>query len=213
MSIISVKDAKKHFKKYYRESGLLNAVKSFFHRRYETINAIKNISFTVKEGEILGYLGPNGAGKSTMIKLLTGILYPDGGEIKVMGFEPFKDREKYVQHIGVVFGQKSTLDWNLPAVDSFNLSKAIYQIPDKDFEKRVKWLSKELDVEEISKTLVRSLSLGERMKCEFINAMLHSPKILFLDEPTIGLDVLPEKIRNIKRRRQGGGDDRDFNNP
>jgi ABC-2 type transport system ATP-binding protein len=201
MDIIFVKDVKKDFKKYSRESGLLNAVKSFFHREYEVVNAIRNASFSVKKGEILGYLGPNGAGKSTMIKLLTGILYPDSGKIEVMGFEPFKDREKYVQNIGVVFGQKSTLDWNLPAVDSFNLSRAIYQIPKKNFDKKLKELLEELDVEKISKTLVRNMSLGERMKCEFINAMLHNPKILFLDEPTIGLDIVAkEKIRSIIKK-------------
>ncbi len=201
MDIIKVENVKKDFKKYSRESGLWNALKSFFHREYEVINAIRTTSFGVEKGEILGYLGPNGAGKSTMIKLLTGILYPDTGKIEVMGFEPFKDREKYVQNIGVVFGQKSTLDWNLPAVDSFNLSRAVYQIPKKDFDKRLKELSEALDVEKVSKTLVRNMSLGERMKCEFINAMLHNPKILFLDEPTIGLDIVAkEKIRGLIKK-------------
>jgi len=201
MDIITVNNVKKSFKKYSREQGLLNAIKSLFHREYEVVNAVKNVSFSVEKGEILGYLGPNGAGKSTMIKILTGILYPDSGTIKVLDYTPFDDREKYVQHIGVVIGQKSTLDWNLPAIDSFYLSQAIYQVPKKEFEKNLKELTELLEVKEVSKTLVRNLSLGERMKCEFINSMLHNPKILFLDEPTIGLDVVAkERIRTFIKK-------------
>ncbi|MFA5303106.1 MAG: ATP-binding cassette domain-containing protein [Candidatus Nanoarchaeia archaeon] len=207
MEIISVVGIKKSFKKYSREQGLWNAIKSLFHREYETVDAIKKVSFSVEKGEIIGYLGPNGAGKSTVIKMLTGILYPDIGSIKVLGYIPFEDREKYVQNIGVVMGQKSTLQWNLPAVDSFYLSQAIYQIPKKDFEKNLNELTEALEVKKISKTLVRNLSLGERMKCEFINCMLHNPKIIFLDEPTIGLDIVAkEKIRNfIKKVNQERG--------
>lgn len=201
MEIISVVGIKKSFKKYSREQGLWNAIKSLFHREYESVDAIKKVSFNVEKGEIIGYLGPNGAGKSTVIKMLTGILYPDIGTIKVLGYTPFEDREKYVNHIGVVMGQKSTLQWNLPAVDSFYLSQAIYQIPKKEFEKNLNELTEVLDVKEISKTLVRNLSLGERMKCEFINCMLHNPKIIFLDEPTIGLDIVAkEKIRNFIKK-------------
>jgi len=207
MEIISVVGIKKSFKKYSREQGLWNAIKSLFHREYETVDAIKKVSFSVEKGEIIGYLGPNGAGKSTVIKMLTGILYPDIGSIKVLGYIPFEDMEKYVQNIGVVMGQKSTLQWNLPAVDSFYLSQAIYQIPKKDFEKNLNELTEALEVKKISKTLVRNLSLGERMKCEFINCMLHNPKIIFLDEPTIGLDIVAkEKIRNfIKKVNQERG--------
>jgi viologen exporter family transport system ATP-binding protein len=201
MEIISVNGIKKTFKKYSREQGLLNAIKSLFHREYESVEAIKKVSFNVEKGEIIGYLGPNGAGKSTVIKMLTGILYPDKGFIKVLGYTPFDDREKYVQNIGVVMGQKSTLQWNLPAVDSFYLSQAIYQIPKKEFEKNLKELTEVLDVKKISKTLVRNLSLGERMKCEFINCMLHNPKIIFLDEPTIGLDIIAkENIRKFIKK-------------
>jgi ABC-2 type transport system ATP-binding protein len=201
MEIISVCGIRKSFKKYSREQGLWNAIKSLFHRKYESIDAVKNASFGVEKGEILGYLGPNGAGKSTVIKMLTGIIYPDFGTINVLGYNPFNDREKYVQHIGVVMGQKSTLNWNLPAIDSFYLSKAIYQIPKAEFEKNLDELTELLEVKEISKTLVRNLSLGERMKCEFINCMLHNPRIIFLDEPTIGLDIVAkEKIRNFIKK-------------
>ena len=201
MEIINAKGIKKSFRKYSREQGLWNAIKSLFHREYELVDAIKNISLCVEKGEILGYLGPNGAGKSTVIKILTGILYPDAGSIEVLGYIPFDDREKYVQNIGVVMGQKSTLSWHLPAIDSFYLTRAIYQIPKKDFEKNLDELTELLEVKAVSKTLVRNLSLGERMKCEFINCMLHNPKILFLDEPTIGLDVVAkEKIRNFIKK-------------
>jgi ABC-2 type transport system ATP-binding protein len=201
MDIIRVCNIKKSFKKYSREQGLWNAIKSLFYREYKTVDAIKNVSFCAKKGEILGYLGPNGAGKSTVIKMLTGIIYPDSGTIDVLGFSPFNDREKYVQNIGVVMGQKSTLNWNLPALDSFYLSQAIYQISKGEFEKNLKELMELLDVKEISKTLVRNLSLGERMKCEFINCVLHNPKIIFLDEPTIGLDIVAkEKIRNFIKK-------------
>ncbi|MDD4352875.1 MAG: ATP-binding cassette domain-containing protein [Candidatus Nanoarchaeia archaeon] len=201
MEIITVKKIKKSFKKYTREQGLWNAIKSLFQREYKLVEAIRNISFSVEKGEILGYLGPNGAGKSTVIKILTGILYPDSGSIEIMGYVPFDDREKYVQNIGVVMGQKSTLSWSLPAIDSFYLTQAIYQISKKDFEKNLNELTELLEVKEISKTLVRNLSLGERMKCEFINCILHNPKIIFLDEPTIGLDVVAkEKIRNFIKK-------------
>lgn len=205
--IITVSNLSKSFKKFERSAGLMQALKSVFKRSYITTNAVSNVSFSVKKGEIIGYLGPNGAGKSTVIKMLTGILYPDSGKIDSLGFNPFDDRERYVANIGAVFGQKSILWFDLPAIDTFNLQKTIYQIPEKDFNKRLNEMTELLNVKDISKTPVRNLSLGERMRCEFIASMLHNPKIIFLDEPTIGLDVVAkEKIRGfIKRLNKDNG--------
>jgi len=200
-NIITVSDLNKYFKKFERSVGLISALKSVFKRNYITVNAVNNVSFEVKKGEILGYLGPNGAGKSTVIKMLTGILYPSSGEINSLGFIPWKDREKYVANIGAVFGQKSILWHDLPAIDTFNLQKTIYEIPDDEFNKRLNEMTELLNVRDISKTPVRNLSLGERMRCEFIASMLHNPKIIFLDEPTIGLDVVAkEKIRGFIKK-------------
>ncbi len=199
--IITVKKLKKNFKKFKRETGLWNAIKSLFYREYETIKAVKEFNLEVNKGEIIGLIGPNGAGKSTIIKMLTGILHPDEGEIKCLNYTPWLEREKYVKNIGVVFGQKTTLWWDLPAVDSFELNKDIYEVSEKEFRKRLNELTELLEVKDISKTQVRKLSLGERMKCEFINSVLHKPKILFLDEPTIGLDVVAkEKIREFIKK-------------
>lgn len=199
--VITVKDLRKTFRKYEREAGFLSALKSIFKRKYITVEAVKGVSFEVKKGEILGYIGPNGAGKSTVIKMLTGVLYPTSGEIKALGYTPWKDREKYVANIGAVFGQKSILWWDLPAIDTFNLQKTIYQIPEYEFKKRLNEMVELLNVKDIAKTPVRNLSLGERMRCEFIASMLHNPKIVFLDEPTIGLDVVAkEKIRGFIKK-------------
>jgi ABC-2 type transport system ATP-binding protein len=200
-AIINVENLNKSFKKYSREKGLWAAFKSLFHREYEVVNAVNNVSFEVKKGEILGYLGPNGAGQSTVIKMLTGIMHPNSGNAKSLGFTPWLQREKYVQNIGVVFGQKSTLWWDLPAIDTFELNRNIYSVPRERFNKRLNMMVDLLDVKDISKTPVRKLSLGERMRCEFINSMLHDPKIVFLDEPTIGLDVVAkEKIRQFIKK-------------
>lgn len=192
-NIIEVKGLNKSFKKYSRDKGLFNAFKSLFKREYKTIKAVDNVSFNVKKGEILGYLGPNGAGKSTVIKMLTGILYPDKGEVNALGYNPWEDREDYVKNIGVVLGQKSTLWWDLPAIDTYELNKDIYEIPEDDFKKRLEELTELLEVKDITRTPVRKLSLGQRMRCEFINSMLHKPKILFLDEPTIGVDIVAKR--------------------
>ncbi len=198
--LIEVRDLRKVFKKYKRKEGLLNSIKSLFNRKFVEINAVDGLSFSIRKGELVGFLGPNGAGKSTTIKMLTGILHPTSGVVKCLGYEPFKEREKYVKNIGVIFGQKSTLWFNLPPLDSFNLSKDIYGIEEVAFKKRLNRLLDLLDIREISKTPVRRLSLGERMKCEFVNAVLHDPKILFFDEPTIGLDIVAkEKIRDFIR--------------
>ena len=194
MSFISVKHIKKTFKVPIKSSGILGTLKSFFKRKYRYIKAIDDISFSIKKGEIVGYIGPNGAGKSTTIKILSGILVPDSGDVKVAGLIPSKDRKEYVKQIGVVFGQRSQLWWDIPAIDSFNLLKEIYKIPNEQYESTLNELTKLLNLEEILNVPVRNLSLGNRMKCEIAASLLHSPKILFLDEPTIGLDAVSKKV-------------------
>ncbi|MBO5529887.1 MAG: ATP-binding cassette domain-containing protein [Bacilli bacterium] len=194
MSYIVVDGISKTFKVSKRSSGLRSALKSFFKRDYVYVDAVKDISFSIEKGEIVGYIGPNGAGKSTTIKMLSGILLPTAGNIKVNGFNPFKDRRKYVSNIGVVFGQRSQLAWDIPAEDTFDLLKDIYKLSDEKYQKNKKELIKLLNIEEIIKKPVRSLSLGERMRCEICASLLHEPKILFLDEPTIGLDAVSKKI-------------------
>ena len=194
MDIIEVKDLSKEYKIVRRDSGIKNAFRSFIKREYRIVRAVDKVSFSIKKGEIVGYIGPNGAGKSTTIKMLSGILKPDEGIINIMGMDPTVDRIKYVKEIGVVFGQKSQLWWDIPAEDSFDLLKDIYKIPDDEYEKNKQELVKILHLEEIIKSPVRQLSLGERMKCELVASLLHSPKILFLDEPTIGLDAISKVI-------------------
>lgn len=188
--IICVKNISKEFKISKRDAGIKNAIKSFFRRKYKTIQALDDISFNIKKGEIVGYIGPNGAGKSTTIKIMCGILLPTSGECKVDGYIPWKERKEYVKNIGVVFGQRSGLWWDVPPIDSFDLLKDIYNIPQKDYEKKLKELTESLDLEEIVNIPTRQLSLGQRMRCEIAAALLHNPKILFLDEPTIGLDAV-----------------------
>lgn len=198
MSFIIVKDLNKTFKVLKRDSGLINAMKTLFKREYKYIKAVDNVSFTIDKGEIVAYIGPNGAGKSTTIKMLTGILKPDSGEISVDGFDPFKDRVKYVKDIGVVFGQKSQLWWDIPVEDSFLILKEIYKVSDKDYKERRDELVKLLDLDDFIKTPLRQLSLGQRMRCEIAASLLHKPKVLFLDEPTIGLDAVSKiQVRNF----------------
>jgi ABC-2 type transport system ATP-binding protein len=188
--IIDVKNLCKNYKTYKRGETFGDSVKSIFKRDYTHVEALKGVSFSMKKGELTGLIGPNGAGKSTMMKILTGILYPTSGEVKVLGYVPWKERKKYVRNIGAVFGQKSQLIWDIPAIDAFNMNKAIYSIPDKDYRNTLNNLTDILTLGDLIKKPVRQLSLGERMKCEFIMAMLHNPEIVFLDEPTIGLDVV-----------------------
>lgn len=205
-NIISVKNLTKTYKTYKRKSGFKASVKSFFKRETVIINAVKDVSFNINEGDITGILGPNGAGKSTIIKMLAGTLYQTSGEIDIMGFSPARDRLKYVTNIGAVFGQKSQLIWDIPPIDSFLMNKAIYGISDSDYNERLKLLSELFEVTEIMHKPTRVLSLGERMKCEFIMAMLHKPKIVFLDEPTIGLDVIAkQKIREFVKEMNNRG--------
>ena len=188
--VISVRHISKKFKISKREAGLKNAIKSFFKREYKIINSLEDINFSIKKGEIVGYIGPNGAVKSTTIKIMCGILVPTSGECFVNGFVPWKDRKKYVKNIGVVFGQRSGLWWDVPPIDSFELLKDIYEIPQEEYEKKLSELKEYLNLEDILNIPTRQLSLGQRMRCEIASALLHNPKILFLDEPTIGLDAV-----------------------
>ena len=194
MSFIKVDNITKTFKVTKRNSGVKAALKSFFKREHIIIDAVRNISFNIKKGEIVGYIGPNGAGKSTTIKMLSGILLPTAGNIEIMGLNPFKDRKKYVSKIGVVFGQRSQLTWDIPAEDSFDLLRDIYKLDNLEYQKTKKELVSLLDIEDIIKKPVRSLSLGQRMRCEIAASLLHKPEILFLDEPTIWLDTTSKRI-------------------
>jgi len=194
MSFINVNHINKTFKVAKRKSGLKAALKSFFKREYQYIDAVKDISFQIEKGEIVGYIGPNGAGKSTTIKILSGILVPDSGECTINGMTPWKDRKKYVSNIGVVFGQRSQLWWDIPAEDTFDLLKDIYNLSDEEYLKTKNNLIKMLDIEEVVKIPVRQLSLGQRMRCEIAASLIHNPSILFLDEPTIGLDAISKKV-------------------
>ncbi len=194
-NIISVKNLRKTFTVHYKEKeGLVYSMKSLFKRNYKTIVAIDDISFNIKKGEIHGLIGPNGAGKSTTIKILSGILHPTSGEVNVMGLIPSRDRKHYVKNIGVVFGQKGQLTWELPAIDTFALYKEIFKIPTAKYLEKVNFFIETFQIQEIVKKPVRNLSLGERMKCEIICALLHEPQLVFLDEPTIGLDVISKDI-------------------
>lgn len=206
MSMITVENLVKSYTTYKRGSGFGETMKSFFKRTAVEIKAVDDISFEIEKGSICGILGPNGAGKSTTIKMLCGALYPTSGSIDVMGYSPAKDRMKYVHKIGAVFGQKSQLIWDIPPVDSFAMNKAIYDIGKEDYKKRLEEMTELFEIEEVIHKPTRVLSLGERMKCEFVMAMLHQPEIVFLDEPTIGLDVIAKaKIREVvgKMNRNG----------
>ena len=194
MSFIDVKHISKTFKVAKRKSGLFASLKSFFKRNYIYIEAIKDISFQIEKGEIIGYIGPNGAGKSTTIKILSGILVPDNGECRINGLIPWKDREKYTKDIGVVFGQRSQLWWDIPAEDTFDLLKEIYKIDEKEYQKNKEELINLLNIKDIINIPVRNLSLGQRMRCEIAASLIHNPSILFLDEPTIGLDAVSKEI-------------------
>lgn len=205
-AVISVKNICKQYISYERGGSFYEAVKSLFVRKRLLVDAVKDISFEIEEGTITGLLGKNGAGKSTLIKMMTGVLFPTYGEVSVMGYNPFRDRSEYVSNIGVLFGQKSQLIWDIPPIDSFLMNKAIYGVDTSSFQARLNRMTALLDVGDVIKKPTRQLSLGERMKCEFIMAMLHNPKVVFLDEPTIGLDLLAkETIRNFihEMNRQG----------
>jgi len=176
-------------------------------REYETVRAVDEISFEIGEGEMVGFVGPNGAGKTTTLKVLSGLLYPTAGQVNVLGYRPWERREEFLKSISLVMGQKNQLWWDLPAIETFILNKEIYEIPQKQYEETLDELVELLEVRDILKVQVRKLSLGQRMKCELIAALLHSPKVLLLDEPTIGLDVVSQKkmrdfIREYNRRKK-----------
>lgn len=203
--IISVKDVSKVYKINKRKNGLLGFVANLFVPRYEKKTAVDDLNFTINEGEAVAFIGSNGAGKSTTIKMLSGILYPSEGEIIVSGFIPYKQRKKYVSNIGVVLGQKSQLVWDLPVKDGYELIRHIYKIPRDDYQKRLDEFIDMLDMKDFINQPVRQLSLGQKMRAEIVAALLHNPKIVFLDEPTIGLDLVAKKkiqdfIRTINKK-------------
>ena len=188
--MIQVSHLRKTFRVARRGAGFSQAVKALFRREYEEIHALDDLSFTIRDGEMVGYIGPNGAGKSSTIKVLSGILTPDSGQCLVNGRTPWKDRVAHVKEIGVVFGQRTQLWWDVPVADSFELLKEIYTVPAATYRENLEELTQLLDLGDLLRTPVRQLSLGQRMRCEIAASLLHSPKILFLDEPTIGLDAV-----------------------
>lgn len=195
---IIVRNLRKEFKAYSSRSGLKGAFRDLFTRNYKVVPAVNDINFQIKQGEMVGYIGENGAGKSTTIKMLTGILTPTSGQVIVNGMNPHKEREKFTQTIGVVFGQRSQLWWDIAVQESFRLLKKVYKVSDADYNDHMNHVIKTLDIEPLLDKPVRKLSLGQRMRCELAAALLHNPPLLFLDEPTIGLDVLVKlKIREF----------------
>jgi ABC-2 type transport system ATP-binding protein len=193
MSVIEVHNLKKYYKVHQKEPGLSGSIKSLFHREYYNVKAVDGVTFDIGEGELVGFIGPNGAGKTTTLKVLSGLLYPTSGKISVLGYTPWDRKPVFQKQFSLVMGQKNQLWWDLPAMESFILNKEIYEVPDAQFKKTLDELVNLLEVTDILKVQVRKLSLGQRMKMELIAALIHSPKILFLDEPTIGLDVVMQK--------------------
>ena len=201
MAIIEVKKLSKTFRVKVKEKGLKGSLKAIFKPKYKEIKAVNNISFEVEKGEIIAFIGPNGAGKSTTIKMMTGILYPDKGDIKVLDIDPKKNRKKLAYQIGTVFGQKEQLWMHLTPYDNFKFFGAIYDIPEKVVEKKIEELRMLFELDDFIDTPVRNLSLGQRIRCEIVASLIHEPKVLFLDEPTIGLDpVVKENIRTLIKR-------------
>jgi ABC-2 type transport system ATP-binding protein len=188
--MITMEHVCKSYKVAKRNAGMKEACKSLFRRETEIIHALADVSFTINDGEMIGYIGPNGAGKSSTIKILSGILTPDSGKCLIDGRVPWKDRINHVKQIGVVFGQRSQLWWDIPVIESYELLEKIYSIPHQNYQNNLEELTQLLQLQELLKTPTRQLSLGQRMKCEIAASLLHSPKILFLDEPTIGLDAV-----------------------
>lgn len=196
--MIEMKGINKTYRIRKREAGIGSAVKSLFTRDYTEIHALSNMSFTIPEGQIVGYIGPNGAGKSTTIKILSGILRPDSGECTVNGMVPWENRRQYVSRLGVVFGQRSQLWWDVPVIESFQLLRDIYRVEKDEFRDNLNRLTEQLDLGDFLNSPVRLLSLGQRMRCEIAASLLHGPDILFLDEPTIGLDAVSKlKVREF----------------
>jgi len=199
--MITVQNLSKTFRVAKRQAGFGRAVKALFSREYELVHALTNVSFSISDGEMVGYIGPNGAGKSTTIKIMCGVLTPDSGVCDINGRTPWKNRVAHVREIGVVFGQRSQLWWDVPIIDSFELIRDIYKVDQTTYKNNLNELVEILELSEILKTPARSLSLGQRMRCEIVASLLHSPKILFLDEPTIGLDAVSKiAVRQFVKR-------------
>ncbi len=190
MALVEVDKLTKVFRTFKRSEGMLGAVRDLFHRDYRDVVAVNNIGFGIERGECVGYIGANGAGKSTTIKMLTGILVPTSGRVMVNGYIPHQDRRTYTKTIGVVFGQRTQLWWDIAVIESFKLLKKIYEVSDSDYKQRLDRFMEILDVGSLLNTPVRKLSLGQRMRCDLVASLLHNPPVLFLDEPTIGIDVL-----------------------
>ena len=190
---ISVSHLSKYYQVYQKETGFLGSIKSLIVRKYKEVLAVDDVSFEIDTGELVGFIGPNGAGKTTTLKCLSGLLYPTRGKISVLGFTPYERKKEFLKQISFVMGQKNQLWWELPALDTLLLNKEIYDVPNNKFDEVIKELSKLLEVEDLLKIQVKKLSLGQRMKCELIASLIHFPKVLFLDEPTIGLDVVMQK--------------------
>ena len=198
MAVIEVSNLKKYYRVFQKEPGLMGSLKSLVNRKYEAVKAVDDISFSINAGELVGFIGPNGAGKTTTLKVLSGLLYPTSGEARVLGYNPFDRKPQFQKQFSLVMGQKNQLWWDLPALDSFLLNKEIYEVPRAQFDHTLAELTAMLDLKSVLKIQVRKLSLGQRMKCELVAALLHQPKVLFLDEPTIGLDVvMQQKIREF----------------
>ena len=206
VSIIRVRDLTKEYRRPKRQSGLIGGIRTLFTREYTVTRALDGISFSVDEGEVLGYIGPNGAGKSTTVKILTGILVPSAGEASVNGIVPWQHRETNARSIGIVFGQRSQLWWDLPLIESFKLIARMYRVPDAQYRRNLDRFVELLDMSSFLETPVRQLSLGQRMRGDLVAAMLYEPRILYLDEPTVGLDVLAkERIRTFIQELLAGG--------
>lgn len=196
--MIEMRGVSKTYRVRRREAGLASAVKSLISRQYDQIPALREMSFTIPDGQIVGYIGPNGAGKSTTVKILSGILRPDSGTCTVNGLVPWEDRKKHVARLGVVFGQRSQLWWDVPVADSMTLLRDIYRVPEALYRENLERLTALLDLGDLLRTPARMLSLGQRMRCEIAAALIHSPQVLFLDEPTIGLDAVSKlKVRQF----------------
>ncbi len=206
-AVIQVRNLVKEFRTFERREGLLGGIRNLFAREYRTVRAVDRISFEIQSGEMCGYIGPNGAGKSTTIKMLTGILVPTSGSIQANGFSPWRERTRYAHTIGVVFGQRTQLWWDIAVIESFKLLKKIYRVSDADYAARMKEFDEVLELGRYLHTPVRKLSLGERMRCDVAASLIHNPPVLFLDEPTIGLDIVAkENIRaflKLVNRRSG----------
>lgn len=199
-NVINVKGLVKEYKVYKKQEGLLASVKGLFKREYKIVKAVADIDLQIEQGEMIGFIGSNGAGKTTTLKMLSGLLYPTRGNVEVLGAVPYQRKSAFLKEIALVMGQKNQLWWDLPAIETFRLNKKIYEVSDSEYEKVLKEFIELLDLKDVINKQVRKLSLGERMKCELVAALIHTPKILFLDEPTIGLDVVMQKrIRKFIR--------------